>query len=79
MHKIIIFTSKTCPKCPNAKAIAEEVAKETDSELEIIDIEKDLIMALQHQIATVPSIMVDDEVIVRGEIPKKEQLLKALK
>lgn len=77
--KIILFTSKTCVKCPAAKALVEEAAKETGAEIEYVDIEKDLFLALEHQIASVPAIMVGDEVIGKGTVPSKEELLAALK
>ena len=44
--KLVVFTKKDCPQCPNAKAIAKEVAEELGLEYEEIDIEKDLITAL---------------------------------
>lgn len=76
--KITLFTSKTCVKCPAAKALVEEVAKETGTEIEYVDIEKDLFLALEHQIASVPAIMVGNEVISKGNVPSKEELLAAL-
>ncbi len=77
--KITLFTSKTCVKCPAAKSLVEEVAKETGAEIEYVDIEKDLFLALEHQIASVPAIMVGNEVVSRGVVPTKEELLAALK
>ncbi len=77
--KITLFTSKTCVKCPAAKALVEEVAKETGAEVEQVDIEKDLFRALENQIASAPAIMVGNEVVSRGEVPKKEELLDAIK
>ncbi len=77
--KIILFTSKTCVKCPAAKALVEEVAKETGAEVEYADIEQELFRALENQIASVPAIMVGNEVISKGTVPSKEELLVALK
>ncbi len=77
--KITIFTSTTCVKCPAAKALVEEVAKETNTEIEYVDIEKDLFRALENQIASVPAIMVGSEVISKGTVPTKEELFAALK
>jgi len=77
--KITLFTSKTCVKCPAAKVLVEEVAKEAGAEIEYVDIEKDLFLALEHQIASVPAIMVGNEVISKGTVPTREELLAALK
>lgn len=77
--KITLFTSKTCVKCPAAKALVEEVAKEVGAEVEYVDIELELFRALENQIASAPAIMVGDEVISKGTVPSKEELLAALK
>ncbi|MBU3957507.1 MAG: thioredoxin family protein [Nanoarchaeota archaeon] len=77
--KITLFTSKTCVKCPAAKALVEEVAKETGAEVEYVDIERELFRALENQIASAPAIMVGNEVISKGVVPSKEELLAALK
>ena len=74
MAKITIFTGKTCPKCPAAKAVAEQVSKETGCELEILDIAENMVIALQNQIASVPTILVNDEVVFRSEVPTREAL-----
>lgn len=74
--KIQVYYGKKCPKCPAAKKVCQEVAKEKGLKYEEIDIEEHMIEALQKQIASTPSIVLDDEVIFRGEIPTKEELLK---
>jgi glutaredoxin len=76
--KLIVFTKKDCPNCPNAKKVAKEVAEELGLEFEEIDIEKDLITALQYNVASTPSIALGEEVLFRGEVPTKEELKKAI-
>jgi glutaredoxin len=76
--KLIVFTKKDCPNCPNAKKIAKEVAEELGLEFEEIDVEKDLITALQYNVASTPSIALGEEVLFRGEVPTKEELKKAI-
>ena len=72
--KLIVFTKKDCPNCPHAKQIAKQVAEELGLEFEEIDIEKNLITALQYNVASTPSIALGDEVLFRGEVPTKEEL-----
>jgi len=74
--KIRVYYGKQCPRCPAAKKVCKEVAEEKNIEYEEVDIEEHMIEALQKQIAATPSILLDDEVIFRGEIPTKEQLEK---
>jgi glutaredoxin len=74
--KILVYYGKNCPKCPAAKKVCQQVAKEKKLQYEEVDIEEHMIEALQMQIASTPSIVLDDEVLFRGEIPTKEELVK---
>jgi predicted thioredoxin/glutaredoxin len=77
--KLIIYTTKTCIKCPSAKKIAKEVAKELKLKYEEKDMEICTLDALQLQIASTPSIVLDDEVLFRGCVPPKEELIREIK
>jgi len=79
MPKLIVFVKKDCPQCPMAKQIAKEVAEELDLEYEEIDIEKDMITALMYNVISTPSIALNEEVLFRGEIPDKKELVKTIK
>lgn len=76
--KIQVFTGKKCPKCPAAKQVCQKVAKEKKLEYEELDIEEHMLDALQLQIASTPSIVIDDDVVFRGDVPSKEDLEKAV-
>ena len=80
MAKITVFTATNCPKCPAAKKVCEEVAKQTGAEFKVMNIEEEdnMIVALQNQIASTPSIMVNGTVEFRGEVPSKAELIKLL-
>jgi len=78
-HKIIVFVKKDCPKCPLAKKVAKEVAEELGLEYEEIDIEKDMVTALMYNVISTPSIAFDEEVLFRGEVPTKEELVRMVK
>ncbi|AEA46358.1 thioredoxin family protein [Archaeoglobus veneficus] len=77
--KIVVFTMKKCPKCPAAKKLASEIAAEFGLEVEEIDVEIDMITALQYGVASTPSIAVGDEIIARGELPTRNELRNAVK
>lgn len=77
--KLIVFTMKNCPNCPYAKKVAKEVAEELNLQYEEIDVEKDMITALQYNVASTPSIALDEEVLFRSEVPTKDELLRAVK
>jgi glutaredoxin len=78
MVKVRVFTLPNCPRCPEAKALVKEIGKEYEIEIEEIDLEKDLIKGLQFGVASTPSIVVNEKIVSRGWIPKKEDLIKEI-
>lgn len=83
--KLMVFTGTNCPRCPAAKSLVEEIAtelgmeKEKDYKILNIDDEENMILALQYQIASTPSIVIDGEPIFIGKVPTKEELIEKLK
>ena len=119
--KLILFTGIHCPKCPQARKLIREVAKElgwiegkefveklidgqdlkTQSVVELEgnkmhivysenEITKDnvpaviggkdsTVEALMYQIASTPSIVIDERAVFKGNSPSKEELLKEIK
>jgi len=85
MKKITIFTAKSCPNCPAAKAVVEEVAKETGAEVEHVEIGEDEdsdispVDALMEGICGTPSVKVGGSIFCRSEVPDKQKLLDVVK
>jgi len=77
--KLTVFTGPNCPKCPPAKEVCQGVAESLGLEYEEINIEERMIEALQMQIASTPSVVIDDDVVFRSVIPSKDQLLEEIK
>ncbi len=73
--KLTVFTGPNCPKCPPAKKVCREVAEEKGMDFEELNIEEYMIEALQKQIASTPSIVLDDDVLFRGTPPTKSELI----
>jgi glutaredoxin len=74
-----IFTTPTCPKCPEAKALVKEIRRHYEFDVDEIDLSRDLLTGLQYQVASAPSIAVNGCVIARGEVPRKEELIREIK
>lgn len=84
MFKLILFTNEKCIHCKTIKAMLNELKKEIDFELTEVDTGKDLVTALQYNIATVPSLVIIDgcsmpHIVTRGEVPDKGFLLQRIK
>ncbi len=77
--KLIVFTMEKCPNCPMAKKVAKEVADELGLDYEEVDVEKDMITALQMGVASTPSIALGEEILFRSEVPSKEELINAVR
>lgn len=82
---IEVFTSTTCPHCPAAKKLVNEVAKERDDVNVIHTITntvKGSKRAREMQIMTVPTIFIkgpgSDETIGLRGVPSKKGLIKAI-
>ncbi|HID47100.1 MAG TPA: thioredoxin [Methanothermococcus okinawensis] len=75
MVKIEVFTSPTCPHCPPAKRVVEEVVAELGGgvDVEYIDVMREPERAIKYGIMAVPTIVINGEVAFVGA-PTKEEL-----
>ncbi len=78
--KVEVFTSPSCPYCPMAVELVEEVKKEMPDDLEVekIDIMSDWEKAVEYNLMAVPAIALNGVVKFVGA-PTKEELVEALK
>jgi glutaredoxin len=76
-----IFTLPTCPKCPEAKRIAQEVGAKFGIKCIEIDLStsEGELEGLMYQIMSTPSIALDDEVLGRGRLLSQEELETEIK
>jgi thioredoxin 1 len=76
-----VFTLPTCPVCPVAKKVAAEVAQKFGVAFREVNMatEEGLKEGLAYQIMSTPSIIIDDEVIVKGRLISKERLEEEVK
>lgn len=76
-----LFVQPNCPKCPAAKAVAEEIKKRRkDVELSILDISdrENYFSALMLQISSTPAFAVGEKMLFVGEVPTIEELNRKL-
>ena len=86
MRKIVLFTSSSCPKCPQAEKVLFEavsllgLVEGRDYEIKCIDDVECMLEALRFQVASTPAFLVDGEVVFKYKIPSvediKEEILK---
>ena len=75
---IKVFILKNCPKCPQAKKIAQKIAEKFNIEFVEVDLEtpSGQIEGLMHQIMSTPSIAIDEDVVARGKLISEPELEK---
>jgi len=76
-----VFTLPTCSVCPVAKAIASEVADEFGIGYREVNMatKEGFDEGVAYDILSTPSMVIDDEVIVKGRIVPKEKLAEEVK
>ena len=83
--KLVLYTGTNCPRCPGAREVVREVAKEvgwTEGKEFVeknIDKQDNMIEALTFQIASVPSVLINGEAVFNGAVPTREQLMEEIK
>lgn len=78
--KIEVFTSPSCPYCPMAVELVDEVKREMPDDVivEKIDIMQDREKAIEYNLMAVPAIALDGIIKFLGA-PSKEELVSAIK
>jgi glutaredoxin len=61
--EIILYKGKTCPRCPAFEANLRKVT----TDYRTVYIEDEQLEALMHQVASVPTLVVDGEPMLYGE------------
>jgi hypothetical protein len=76
-----VFTLPGCSVCPLAKAIASEVAQDLGISYREVDLatQDGLNEGLSYDIMSTPSIVINNDVIVRGRLVSKEKLREEVK
>ncbi len=71
-----VFTLPSCSTCPLAKTIASEVAQRLNITYKEVDLasEEGMREAKTYDIMSTPSIVVDEEVLFRGQLVSRERL-----
>ena len=78
MSKIIKILGTGCPKCKSTIALVKEVVDENNIDAQIIKVE-DIMEIMQYNVLSTPVVVVDEEIKIKGRVPKKEEIVALLK
>ena len=78
--KIEVFTSPSCPYCPMAIEVVDQVKKEMGDKIDVekIDIMNDRQKAIEYGLMAVPAVAINGLIKFIGA-PEKEELVRAIK
>ncbi len=77
---IELFSSSGCQDCEAVKKILDQIiGKFTGVDLEIVDIAEEANRAEEYGIISVPSIVINGELLYSGEVPPQHDLEHAIK
>ncbi len=67
-----------CPNCITLEKRVRKVIEENSIEANITLV-KDIIDIMAYKIMSTPALVVDEEVVVKGRVPKNDEILRILK
>lgn len=77
---IELFSSVGCQDCDAVKELLDRIINQyTGIDLEIVDIAEDASRAEEYGIISVPSIVINGELYLAGEIPEPDKLEERIK
>ncbi|MEE8168853.1 MAG: thioredoxin family protein [Candidatus Hydrothermarchaeales archaeon] len=80
MVNVKVLTMPGCAHCPEAKELVNRIKKDMpDLEVEIIDVSEHPEVALKYSLMSAPGIVINEELVYIGGVPKEEELRARLK
>ena len=64
-----------CPKCHKLAELVKEVIAEMELDAEVEEVEE-LTKILEYPILTTPGLVIDEKVVLSGQVPSKEKLVE---
>ncbi len=77
MSKIVKVLGTGCPKCKQTTAVVTEVVKENNIDATIEKVE-DIMDIMKYNVMSTPAVVVDEEVVIKGRVPSKSELIEIL-
>lgn len=66
-----------CAKCRQTERVVRQTLSEAGLEAEIIKVE-DMMEIMKYNVLTTPVLVVDEEIKIKGRIPKKEEIIELM-
>jgi len=66
-----------CPKCKTTTAVVQEVVKDNHIDATINKVE-DIMEIMKYNVMSTPAVVINGQVVIKGRVPSKAELLEIL-
>lgn len=77
MSKTVQILGTGCPKCKSVTNIVQEVVAEHKLDINIEKVE-DIMEIMKYNVMSTPALVLDKQVLVKGRVPSKDEVLNLL-
>ncbi len=77
MKKIIKILGTGCPKCKKTIELVENVVRENKFDATVLKVD-DIVDIMKYDILSTPAVVVDEVVMIKGRVPKREEIIGIL-
>lgn len=78
MSKIIKILGTGCTKCKAMTSVVQDVISENQIEASLEKVE-DIMEIMKYNVMSTPALVINDEILIKGRVPSKEEVVALLK
>ncbi|APQ18961.1 thioredoxin family protein [Maribacter hydrothermalis] len=78
MNKIIKILGTGCTKCKAMTSVVQDVISENQIEASLEKVE-DIMEIMKYNVMSTPALVINDEILIKGRVPSKEEVVALLK
>ena len=77
MKKIIKILGTGCPKCKKTIELVQKIVEENKFDAEVVKVD-DIMDIMKYDVLSTPAVVVDEVVMIKGRVPKREEIVGIL-
>lgn len=77
MSKIVKILGTGCPKCKSMSTLVSRVIEDNALDATVQKVE-DIMEIMKYNVMSTPALVVDEEIVAKGRIPSKDEVLALL-
>jgi small redox-active disulfide protein 2 len=77
MNNVIKILGTGCPNCKKTIAVVKETVKENNLDYAVIKVEE-IEDIMKYNIMSTPAVVIDEQVMIKGRVPSRAEILELL-